>query len=256
MPSTGTGEAAIGSNCTEAGETGDAASALPPWSGLEGGASRGAVSMAVGTVSSVFDGPQPMMEASDWPKSIWYVYLLLFARSEPSRKALPHLVIIWLHRGNPLSRGRGRLGITIQSPPRWRHHHRALKHERDAARLVDSTLIPRVCRLGECGRVGSVGCHNGMQAAAARYKAIAGLGIVLAADQAHILGHAVSVKIGRAERVLGHHPARRKDDKIREGDARSPSFHSEYGKYRRILLTAYCKHNAKGILDDQTRPCL
>jgi hypothetical protein len=44
-----------------------------------------------------------------------------------------------------------------------------------------------------------------------------GLGVVLAEDQAHELVHHVAVEPGRAEGVLGDHPARREDGEVDVG---------------------------------------
>ena len=60
------------------------------------------------------------------------------------------------------------------------------------------------------------------KAGAARREALR-LGVVGAVDEAHELAHHVAVEPRRAERVLGHQPARREDDEIdirRAGDAR------------------------------------
>mmetsp|Transcript_25933 Transcript_25933/g.73527 ORF Transcript_25933/g.73527 Transcript_25933/m.73527 type:complete len:419 (+) Transcript_25933:260-1516(+) len=45
------------------------------------------------------------------------------------------------------------------------------------------------------------------------------LGVVLATDEAHVLGHGVAVEPRRAERVLHGHPARGKDDKVGHSNA-------------------------------------
>ena len=68
--------------------------------------------------------------------------------------------------------------------------------------------------------VGAVAGHQIVQAHAAGREAF-GLGVIVAVDQPHALAHHVAVEPGRAERVLGDHPARREDDEIGIGAARA-----------------------------------
>jgi len=50
-------------------------------------------------------------------------------------------------------------------------------------------------------------------------EAAAGLGVVLAVDQAHEFGHGVAVVPGRSEGVLLHEPAGWEDDEVGDGRA-------------------------------------
>ena len=60
------------------------------------------------------------------------------------------------------------------------------------------------------------------------------LRVVGAVDQAHGLAHHVAVEPGRAERVLGHHPARREDHEVGVGPARHVARAGQHGEDRRI----------------------
>ena len=61
--------------------------------------------------------------------------------------------------------------------------------------------------------VGAVAAHAVVQARAAGREAFR-LGVVDAVDQAHELAHHVAMEPGRAEGVLGDHPARREDHEV------------------------------------------
>ena len=89
-----------------------------------------------------------------------------------------------------------------------------LRLEHEGQRIVQTLRL----ELGGAGAlvgfgVGSVARHAVVQAGAAGQEAF-GLGIVLAADQAHELVHQIAVEPRRPERVLGHQPARREDGEI------------------------------------------
>ena len=91
----------------------------------------------------------------------------------------------------------------------------------------------RVRRALEGVLVGPVRQHHVVQGHAARNEAL-GLGIVLAIDVAHQLGHDVLVVPGRAEGVLGHHPAFAEEDEI---DIRGPLHargRGQHGEDRRV----------------------
>ena len=60
------------------------------------------------------------------------------------------------------------------------------------------------------------------------------LGVVGAFDQAHALAHRVAVEPGRPERLLGDHPARREDDEVGIGSARSLGGAGEDGEDARV----------------------
>ena len=138
------------------------------------------------------------------------------------REAAPGLVVIRLQRA-ALQREAGR----AEGPAAFDHEGQRVRRSCAASarprsrafQLATSGPWPaiRLCRL-----------H------AARREAF-GLGVVGAVDQAHALAHHVAVEPGRAERVLGDHPARREDDEIGIGAARHVADgRGEDGEDRRI----------------------
>ena len=68
------------------------------------------------------------------------------------------------------------------------------------------------------GPVRAVRRHAIVQRGAARHEALR-LGVVGAVHETHEFVHVVAMKPGRAEGVLGHHPARREDHEITIGGA-------------------------------------
>mmetsp|Transcript_5598 Transcript_5598/g.18680 ORF Transcript_5598/g.18680 Transcript_5598/m.18680 type:complete len:355 (+) Transcript_5598:560-1624(+) len=62
------------------------------------------------------------------------------------------------------------------------------------------------------------------------------LGVVVAVDQPHELGHAVAVEVGRAERVLSARVPRREDDEVGGGNARLVGRHGEHGEDRGVRV--------------------
>ena len=81
--------------------------------------------------------------------------------------------------------------------------------------------------------VGAVAAHQIVQRQAARREAIR-LGVIGAVDQAHRLAHHVAVEPGRAERVLGDHPARREDHEVGIGAARHVARAGQHREDRRV----------------------
>jgi hypothetical protein len=69
-------------------------------------------------------------------------------------------------------------------------------------------------------RIGAMRQHGVVQARPARHEAMR-LGVILAVDKPHELRHDIHVIPGRAEGVLAHHPAIRKDHEI---DVRGAGF--------------------------------
>ena len=94
-------------------------------------------------------------------------------------------------------------------------------------------LSSAVARLLPAFDVGPVAAHQIVERQAARREAV-GLGVIGAVDQAHRLAHHVAVEPGRAERVLGHHPARREDDEIGIGAAGHVAGAGQHGEDRRV----------------------
>ena len=81
--------------------------------------------------------------------------------------------------------------------------------------------------------VGSMRQHHVVQRHATRHEALR-LGIVLAIDVAHQLGHDVLVIPGRPEGVLGHHPALAEQHEVDVRRARLPRGRGQHGEDRRI----------------------
>ncbi len=107
------------------------------------------------------------------------------------------------------------------------HHELRLKHE--------GQRVGKILRLQlgiggalEGLRIGAVAGHAVVQAGAAGHEAL-GLGVVRAEDQAHELVHQVAMKPGRAEGVLGHHPARGEDGEVAIGRAGNQRGRGEHG---------------------------
>lgn len=92
-----------------------------------------------------------------------------------------------------------------------------------------------------------------MQAGAAWYKA--DLGVILAIDHAHVLGHHVAVVPRRAEAVLHDHPARREDDKVSNSGARRLGGTGEDGVNGGILRESKGKgERGEAIANARTTP--
>ena len=104
-----------------------------------------------------------------------------------------------------------------------------------------NAIVPSILRRLELGlarfapavEVGPVPAHQIVQAQAAGREAF-GLGVIFAGDQPHRLAHHVAVEPGRAERVLGDHPARREDDEVGIGAAGDVARAGQHREDRRV----------------------
>lgn len=94
-----------------------------------------------------------------------------------------------------------------QAPLSDANHKTALKHERHASLAYLHWLQVGVGSFLMSRGVRPVGRHDVMQRSASRLEATAGFGVVLAVNQAHKLGHGVSVIPWWTECVLSDQPA-------------------------------------------------
>mmetsp|Transcript_14082 Transcript_14082/g.35980 ORF Transcript_14082/g.35980 Transcript_14082/m.35980 type:complete len:259 (+) Transcript_14082:199-975(+) len=136
-------------------------------------------------------------------------------------------------------------------PRRDGQHESGLEHERQG-------VVPEVCgrelRLGRLlkrGGVRPVRRHAAVQAAAAWEEAFL-LRLVHAADQPHVLAHAVAVVVWGAECFLGHHPAGREDDKVGGRHAGLPCLAGQHGEDGRVQVVechrVHCTEQCQIIL--------
>jgi hypothetical protein len=139
-------------------------------------------------------------------------------RREMRPQRLPALrVIILLH-----------LCALVQSPLRHANHQTTLKHKRHTALANLARLQLDITRLLVRRRIRPMPRHDIVQRRARRLEAAARLRVVLAANEAHELGHGVAVVPGGPEGVLSDEPARREDDKVGDGGARHGRLRSEH----------------------------
>eukprot|EP00162_Nutomonas_longa_P014577 comp22026_c0_seq2/m.50715 comp22026_c0_seq2/g.50715 ORF comp22026_c0_seq2/g.50715 comp22026_c0_seq2/m.50715 type:complete len:426 (+) comp22026_c0_seq2:1019-2296(+) len=98
-----------------------------------------------------------------------------------------------------------------------------------------------------CVAVWAVRGHAAVERCSAGDKAV-GLGVVDAADQAHVLCHAVAVKVGWSECVLLDAPARREDDKVCDGRSGLVRRAGEHGEDARVeMVVEHGVHDAEAI---------
>lgn len=95
-----------------------------------------------------------------------------------------------------------------------------LEHESQIGvrNLVGFLLTGHELFVGIC--IGAVRSHRGVQGRASRSESFS-LCVVLPADVAHELGHAVPVVVWRLEGVLGHQPAGWEDHEVQRSSAAS-----------------------------------
>ncbi len=113
-----------------------------------------------------------------------------------------------------------------------------LEHEGAAASADEGGREIGGARALVAGRVGPVAAHGVVEAGAAGLEAAAAaaLGVVLAPDEAHELGHVVAVVPRRAEGVGGDEPARREDDEVGDGRARALRRRRQHREDRRVRV--------------------
>ena len=110
---------------------------------------------------------------------------------------------------------------TLPQPPlRHPNHQATLKHKCHAPLPNLHRLQLRPTRLLMRRSVRPMPRHHIMQRRAGGLEPPARLGVVLAVDEAHELGHGVAVVPRRAERIFRDQPARRENDKVCDGGAR------------------------------------
>src|SRR5580700_5332086 len=123
---------------------------------------------------------------------------------------------------------------SLQREPRRPARKARLKHERERVLCIHGLqlglagLLKRLC-------IRAVPRHAIVQARAARHKTF-GLGVVLAINQPHKLIHEVAMKPRRSKRMLGHHPARRKNHEVKIRSPRNLRRRSQHRVNRRIRM--------------------
>mmetsp|Transcript_926 Transcript_926/g.1896 ORF Transcript_926/g.1896 Transcript_926/m.1896 type:complete len:317 (+) Transcript_926:306-1256(+) len=126
-----------------------------------------------------------------------------------------------------------------------------LKHEGEGVRGQALRTACVCCdALFVAERVWAVRAHASVQTSTPRSESVLAplLRIVHASDEAHELVHVVAVIVGRAERVLGHGPARREDYKVSHRGARHWGGAREHGEDAGVrVVKAHGVHGAEAI---------
>lgn len=130
----------------------------------------------------------------------------------------------------------------LQPPFRHTHCQAALEHEGAATLAHKNRLEISVTRSLVARCVWPVSAHGVVEAGPAWHETAltALLSVVGTRDQPHELRHVVAVVPGRAERVLGHQPAWREDDEVRDRGARVVRERREHGEDGRIGVVVRC----------------
>src|SRR6266403_4028124 len=108
---------------------------------------------------------------------------------------------------------------SLQRKLRRLTHKASLEHKRQGVAQIDRLQV-RLARLLKRFSVRPVTSHAIVQAGATWDESFR-LGVILTVDQSHELVHEIAMKPRRTKRMFGHHPSRRKDDKVDIGHPRN-----------------------------------